>query len=76
MVHPRDVFREAIANNAVGVIVAHNHPSGCPLPSPEDEELTTRLIEVGKVVGVPVLDSLVACETGCYSIRSGGKVQF
>ncbi len=76
VVHPRDVFREAIANNAVGVIVAHNHPSGCPAPSPEDETLTERLVEVGKMLGVPVLDSLVACETGCYSFRDVGKVKF
>ena len=75
VVHPRDVFREAIANNATGVIVAHNHPSGCPIPSPEDETLTERLVEVGKVVGIPVLDSLVVCETGCVSLRSEGKMK-
>jgi DNA repair protein RadC len=74
--HPRDVFREAVAHNAAAVIVAHNHPSGHVGPSEDDETLTVRLIEAGKVMGVPVLDHLVVGETGCYSIREGGRVKF
>lgn len=76
VVHPRDVFREAVVHNAVGVIVAHNHPSGFVAPSEEDETLTQRLVDVGKVVGIPVLDHVIVGETGCYSIREGGKVKF
>lgn len=58
-VHPRDVFREAIRNNAAGIVVAHNHPSGDPSPSPEDRMLTERLVAVGKLVGIPVIDHVV-----------------
>ena len=76
VVHPRDVFREAMVHNAAAVIVAHNHPSGNVNPSPEDEALTEWLIAVGKVVGVPVLDHVIVGETGCYSIRNEGKVKF
>lgn len=76
VVHPRDVFREAVTRNASGIIVAHNHPSGNALPSEEDIALTERLVAAGKVVGVPVLDHVVVSEMGCYSIRSDGKVKF
>ncbi len=65
-VHPRDVFRYAIRINAVGIIVAHNHPSGDPTPSPEDILLTRRLMDVGKIVGVPVVDHVVICSSGSH----------
>lgn len=55
----RDVFREAISRNAVGIIVAHNHPSGGLEPSQEDRELTSRLVAAGKLLGIPLLDHLI-----------------
>jgi len=58
-VHPRDVFREAIRRGTHSVIIAHNHPSGDAEPSRADVELTRRMMEAGRLVGIPVLDHLV-----------------
>ena len=58
-IHPRDVFRRAIRSNAAGIALAHNHPSGDPTPSPEDLELTRRLVECGRLLGIPVVDHVV-----------------
>lgn len=59
LVHPREVFREAIREAAVSVIVLHQHPSQDPEPSSEDLAITRRLAEVGRVVGIPLIDSIV-----------------
>ena len=59
IVHPREVFKAAILANAAGIIVAHNHPSGDPTPSREDRELTDRLCEAGRILGVAVLDHII-----------------
>jgi DNA repair protein RadC len=58
-VHPREVFRPLIRMAAASAILAHNHPSGHPEPSPEDVAITTRLCEVGDIVGIPILDHVV-----------------
>jgi DNA repair protein RadC len=58
-VRPAEVFREAIALNAVAVVVAHTHPSGDPTPSPEDVEVTKQLVQAGRALGVEVLDHLI-----------------
>jgi len=68
-VRPAEVFREAIRRNAVGIIVGHNHPSGDPTPSSEDVMLTRRLVEVGNLVGVKVLDHIVVAGQQWASIR-------
>lgn len=59
LVHPREVYRRAIAENACAVILIHNHPSGDPTPSAEDRAVTTQLVAAGKVVGIDVLDHIV-----------------
>jgi DNA repair protein RadC len=59
LVGPREIFRAAIAADAAGLIVAHNHPSGDPAPSLEDRELTRKLLEAGALLGITVLDHLV-----------------
>ena len=59
LVSPRDVFQSALLNNARGIIVAHNHPSGDPDPSREDIEVTKRLVEAGGILGVDVLDHII-----------------
>ncbi|MER3496094.1 MAG: hypothetical protein C4320_04395 [Armatimonadota bacterium] len=59
MVGPREVFREAIREAASMVIVAHNHPSGDPTPSPEDRQVTRKLVEVGDLLDIPVMDHIV-----------------
>ena len=71
LVHPREVFKAAILANAVGVIVAHNHPSGNPKPSSEDIETTEILVKAGKLLSIPVIDHLVIgdLQSGNRSIR-------
>lgn len=59
MVHPRETFREAVRDGALSVIVAHNHPSGDPTPSKEDIDITRRLVEAGRILGIPVVDHLI-----------------
>jgi DNA repair protein RadC len=67
-VEPRDVFRYAIRTNAVGIVMAHNHPSGDCAPSAEDIVLTRRLVEAGKLLGIPILDHVVITDTRFHSI--------
>lgn len=59
LIHPREVFRSAVAEGAAGVILVHNHPSGDPTPSAEDRSVTRQLAEAGRAVGIPVLDHVV-----------------
>lgn len=59
IVHPREVFREAIAANAASIVMAHNHPSSDPTPSPEDLAVTRKMVEAGKIMGIPVLDHMI-----------------
>ncbi|MCH8820097.1 MAG: DNA repair protein RadC [Acidobacteria bacterium] len=59
LVHPREVFRPAIREAAAGVLFVHNHPSGDPAPSQEDIQITKRLVEVGKIVGIRALDHVI-----------------
>jgi DNA repair protein RadC len=69
LVHPREVFAPAVREGAAAVIVAHNHPSGDPEPSAEDLAVTRRLIEAGRVLGVPLVDHVVLGDGGFVSIR-------
>ncbi len=59
LVHPREVFKEAIGQCASSIIIAHNHPSGDPEPSQEDINITRRLIDAGKILGIEVLDHVI-----------------
>jgi len=59
VVHPRETFKIAIMGNAAGIIVIHNHPSGDPDPSSEDINLTKKLYEAGKIIGIDLLDHLI-----------------
>lgn len=67
IVHPREVFIEAIKDNAAAVVIAHNHPSGAFELSEEDREVTRRLADAGRILGIPVLDHLVFSWRGFYS---------
>lgn len=69
LVHPREVFRPAIRDAAAAVLLVHNHPSGDPTPSREDHQVTDRLTEAGKLIGIQVLDHIVVPRTRCLSIR-------
>lgn len=68
-VHPREIYRGAILNNAVSILVAHNHPSGNLEPSEADLIATRRLVEVSKTIGIPVVDHLIVTADGFLSIR-------
>jgi DNA repair protein RadC len=68
-VHPREVFRDAIAVGAVALILAHNHPSGDPEPSEDDVRLTRRLQRCGETLGIEVLDHLVVGAGRWVSLR-------
>lgn len=59
LVHPREVFRAAIALNAVGVVCCHNHPTSNVNPSPDDDNVTERLTEAGNIIGIPLLDHVI-----------------
>jgi DNA repair protein RadC len=59
LVHPREVFREAIAERAAAVVLVHNHPSGDPSPSPDDLAITTQLVSAGRLLGIPVQDHVI-----------------
>ncbi len=74
LVHPREVFRPALREGAAALVLVHNHPSGDPRPSPEDREVTRRLVRAGRLLGVPVLDHVVIAERGFASLREEGEV--
>jgi DNA repair protein RadC len=59
VVHPREVFKPAIISNAAAIVLCHNHPSGDPTPSREDNEVTARLKEAGRILGIDVLDHII-----------------
>lgn len=72
MAHPREVFRDAIADSASSVIFIHNHPSGDPTPSEDDIKLTKRLTEVGDIVGIEVMDHIIVCDRDHLSMKAKG----
>lgn len=74
IVHPREVFEPAIVRGAAGVIVAHNHPSGDPEPSPEDVAVTRRLADAGTLLGIELLDHVVVAERGYVSLKARGHL--
>ena len=68
-----ELFREAIRLNAAAIIVAHNHPSGEPSPSPDDIQTTRQIVEAGKLLSIEVLDHLVIGHNGCWlSLKERG----
>ncbi len=70
IVHPREVFKEAISSCAASVVFVHNHPSGDPEPSEEDIKLTKRLVEVGEIMGIDVLDHVIVCDSHYLSMKA------
>lgn len=72
IVHPREVFTPAVRHSAASLIVAHNHPSGDPTPSPEDAQVTQRLVEAGELLGIEVLDHVVLGDNRWVSLREKG----
>ncbi len=72
IVHPREVFKPAVRESASSVILLHNHPSGDPTPSPEDRELTRRLVKAGRIMGIKVLDHIVIGDGTYFSFADQG----
>lgn len=74
IVHPREVFREAVAGGAAAIVLFHNHPSGDPEPSPEDTRLTERLIAAGVLMGINVIDHVILGDSRYFSYREKGTL--
>ncbi len=66
LIHPREVFRWALAMNAADIVIAHNHPSGDLTPSQDDKNVTKSLVEAGRVVQIPILDHIILGSTSDY----------
>ena len=67
--HPREIFEHALANHASSVILVHNHPSGDPEPSKADLEITKRILEAGKILGIDLLDHIIITKTKAFSFK-------
>ena len=74
IVHPREVFLEAIKKSSASIILVHNHPSGDPKPSREDINLTNRMIKAGEILGINVLDHIIIGEECYYSMKEEGII--
>jgi DNA repair protein RadC len=74
IVHPREVFREAVAGGAGSIVLFHNHPSGDPEPSTDDTRLTERLAQAGLLMGIPVLDHVILGDARYFSYREKGTL--
>jgi DNA repair protein RadC len=73
LVHPREVFRDAIRSAAAALVLVHNHPSGDPSPSAEDRTVTERLRSAGLLLGIRVLDHVIVANSGYFSFREAGE---
>ncbi|MBO8137256.1 MAG: DNA repair protein RadC [Desulfotomaculum sp.] len=74
LVHPRELFKVAVKRSAAALILLHNHPSGDPTPSREDINITKRIIESGKILGISVLDHLVIGDNKYTSLKAEGLI--
>ena len=74
LVHPREVFKDAILASSASLIIAHNHPSGDPTPSPEDKRITQRLYEAGQLIGIDLLDHIVIGDNRWISLKERGVI--
>jgi DNA repair protein RadC len=74
IVHPREVFREAASAAAAAIVLFHNHPSGDPTPSPDDLELTMRMVKAGSIMGIDVVDHLILAEQSYFSLVEAGQL--
>lgn len=72
LVHPREVFKRALIQNAASIIICHNHPSGDPTPSREDVEITKRLHEAGELLGIRLLDHVIIGDHYYISLKAQG----
>jgi len=74
LVHPREVFKDAITHSAASVVLAHNHPSGDPEPSEDDIKITKKLVDSGKILGIEVLDHIIIGKNNFCSFKERGLI--
>ena len=74
LTHPREVFVEAVRRSASSVVFIHNHPSGDPQPSSDDVVTTQRLVKVGELMGIPVVDHIIIGDGRYVSLKEAGYV--
>ncbi|WP_414055110.1 RadC family protein [Macrococcus equi] len=74
IIHPREIFKEAIKRSAANIIAVHNHPSGCAEPSYEDIEVTRRLVNVGELIGIDLIDHIIIGDGEFISIKERGQL--
>ena len=74
LVHPRELFADAIADRAAGVVIAHNHPSGRAFPSSEDRRVTRRIQEAARILGIELVDHVILTRDGWYSFAEEGEL--
>jgi len=74
IVHPREIFAEALRQNAASIILVHNHPSGDPEPSQDDLEITKRLVEAGKIMGIDILDHIIITKSKVFSFKENKMI--
>ncbi|MBU1205652.1 MAG: DNA repair protein RadC [bacterium] len=74
LVHPREVFKDAIVHSAASVVLAHNHPSGDPEPSEDDLKITKKLVDSGKILGIEVIDHIIIGKNNFCSFKERGLI--
>lgn len=72
LVHPREIFNEAISSSAASIIICHNHPSGDPTPSSEDIKVTTRINQSGDIIGIKLIDHIIIGRNNYVSLKEKG----
>ncbi|GAA0069872.1 DNA repair protein RadC [Clostridium sardiniense] len=72
LVHPREIFNEAIRSSAASIIICHNHPSGDPTPSSEDIKVTTRINQSGEIIGIKLIDHIIIGRNNYVSLKEKG----
>jgi DNA repair protein RadC len=71
---PKMIFATALKCNASGIILSHNHPSGQLIASDEDRKMTERIVSIGIILGIEVLDHVIVCRSGFYSMSDEGEM--
>ena len=74
VVHPREIFHEAILELASSIILYHNHPSGEPEPSDIDKQLTSKIVQAGKILSIDVLDHIIIGDESYFSFKENGLI--
>ncbi|MFP4403052.1 MAG: RadC family protein [Candidatus Woesearchaeota archaeon] len=74
IIHPREIFRDAIKNSACSIIIVHNHPSGCSKPSNEDLEITKNIIDASKLISIQILDHIIIGNNNYWSYKENYNI--